>query len=140
MWATLPRDKRERYQFTWPGKQRARAEAIRPIDKTMRPCPEESVNWDTTENLEEERAESGAFDEDGNVLDAAYKVNNESNGKFHFKADWCSMMYPRLVLAWDLLSNDGLMLVSLDNTEHANLKKLCDALFGAAAYVTVLFG
>ncbi|VWM17448.1 DNA methylase [Collinsella intestinalis] len=173
-------DERERYQFTWPGKQKARAEAIRAIDKTMRPCPEESVNWDTTENLyiegdnldalkilretyagkikmiyidppyntghdfvynddfarsvEEERAESGAFDEEGNVLDAAYKVNNESNGKFH--SDWCSMMYPRLVLAWDLLSNDGLMLVSLDNTEHANLKKLCDALFGAAAYVT----
>ena len=111
----IAEDKRERYQFTWPGKQRARAEAIRPIDKTMRPCPEESVNWDTTENLyiegdnldalkilretyagkikmiyidppyntghdfvyndsfarsaEEERAESGAFDDEGNLLD-----------------------------------------------------------------------
>ena len=47
----IAEDKRERYQFTWPGKQKARAEAIRAIDKTMRPCPEESVNWDNTENL-----------------------------------------------------------------------------------------
>ena len=170
----IAEDKRERYQFTWPGKQKARAEAIRPIDKTMRPCPEESVNWDTTENLyiegdnldalkilretyagkikmiyidppyntghdfvynddfarsaEEERAESGAFDEEGNVLDAAYKVNNESNGKFH--SDWCSMMYPRLVLARDLLSEDGVIFISIDDSEWNNLRNLCNAVFG----------
>ena len=168
-------DKRERYQFTWPGKQKARAEAIRAIDKTMRPCVDESVNWDTTENLyiegdnldalkilretyagkikmiyidppyntghdfvynddfarsaEEERAESGAFDEEGNVLDAAYKVNNESNGKFH--SDWCSMMYPRLVLARDLLSEDGVIFASIGDAEIANLSKLFDQVFGA---------
>lgn len=165
----IAEDKRERYQFTWPGKQRARAEAIRPISKTMRPCPEESVNWDTTENLyiegdnldalkilretyagkikmiyidppyntghdfvyndtfartaEEERAESGAFDEEGNVLDAAYKVNNESNGKFH--SDWCSMMYSRLVLARDLLSEDGVIFVSIDSLMRLKMQESC---------------
>lgn len=173
-------DKRERYQFTWPGKQKARAEAIRAIDKTMRPCPEESVNWDATENLyiegdnldalkilretyagkikmiyidppyntghdfvynddfarsaEEERAESGAFDDEGNVLDAAYKVNNESNGKFH--SDWCSMMYPRLVLARDLLSEDGAIFISIDDSEHVNLIKLLNEIFGPSNYLT----
>lgn len=175
----IAEDKRERYQFTWPGKQKARTEAIRPIDKTMRPCPEESVNWDTTENLyiegdnldalkilretyagkikmiyidppyntghdfvynddfahtaEEERAESGAFDEEGNVLDAAYKVNNESNGKFH--SDWCSMMYPRLVLARDLLSEDGVVFISIDDNESKNLKALCDEVFGSGSFL-----
>lgn len=170
----IAEDKRERYQFTWPGKQRARVEAIRPIEKTMRPCPEESVNWDTTENLyiegdnldalkilretyagkikmiyidppyntghdfvyndsfartaEEERAESGAFDEEGNVLDAAYNENKESNGRFH--SDWCSMMYPRLVLARDLLSDDGAIFISCDDGEVFNLKSVCDEVFG----------
>ncbi len=174
----IAEDKRERYQFTWPGKQKARAEAIRQIDKTMRPCPEESVNWDTTENLyiegdnldalkilretyagkikmiyidppyntghdfvyndsfactaEEERAESGAFDEEGNVLDAAYKVNNESNGRFH--SDWCSMMYPRLVLARDLLSEDGILCVSISDSEACNLKAMLDFIFGESNY------
>lgn len=176
----IAEDKRERYQFTWPGKQRARAEAIRAIDKTMRPCPEESVNWDTTENLyiegdnldalkilretyagkikmiyidppyntghdfvynddfarsaEEERAESGAFDEDGNVLDAAYKVNNESNGKFH--SDWCSMMYPRLVLARDLLSEDGVIFISIDDGEANNAQAICNDVFGSVNFIT----
>ena len=146
----------------------------------MRPCPEESVNWDTTENLyiegdnldalkilretyagkikmiyidppyntghdfvyndtfarsaEEERAESGAFDEEGNVLDAAYKVNNESNGKFH--SDWCSMMYPRLVLARDLLSDDGVLFISMNECEHSNLMKVCEEIFGQDNFVT----
>lgn len=172
-------DKRERYQFTWPGKQKARAEAIRPIDKTMRPCVDESVNWHTTENLyiegdnldalkilrenypgkikmiyidppyntghdfvyndtfartaEEERAESGAFDEEGNVLDAAYKLNNESNGKFH--SDWCSMMYPRLVLARDLLSEDGAIFISIDERELQSLQAICDEVFSAGSRV-----
>lgn len=176
----IAEDKRERYQFTWPGKQKARAEAIRQIDKTMRPCPEESVNWDTTENLyiegdnldalkilretyagkikmiyidppyntghdfvyndsfactaEEERAESGAFDEEGNVLDAAYKVNNESNGRFH--SDWCSMMYPRLVLARDLLSEDGVIFISIDDGEADNAQSICNDAFGSANFIT----
>lgn len=175
----ITEDKRERYQFTWPGKQKARAEAIRPISKTLRPAPEESVNWDATENLyiegdnldalkilretyagkikmiyidppyntghdfvynddfarsaEEERSESGAFDEEGNVLDAAYKVNNESNGKFH--SDWCSMMYPRLVLARDLLSDDGVLFASINESEYATFIKLFDEIFGSQNHV-----
>ena len=178
----IAEDKRERYQFTWPGKQRARAEAIRPIEKTMRPCPEESVNWDTTENLyiegdnldalkilretyagkikmiyidppyntghdfvyndsfartaEEERAESGAFDEEGNVLDAAYNENKESNGRFH--SDWCSMMYPRLVLARDLLSEDGVMYASIKTQEFENLGKLLREVFGDKAAIACI--
>lgn len=178
----IAEDKRERYQFTWPGKQRARAEAIRPISKTMRPCPEESVNWDTTENLyiegdnldalkilretyagkikmiyidppyntghdfvyndsfartaEEERAESGAFDEEGNVLDAVYNENKESNGRFH--SDWCSMMYPRLVLARDLLSDDGVMYASIKTQEFENLGKLLREVFGDKAAIACI--
>lgn len=170
----IAEDKRERYQFTWPGKQRARAEAIRQIDKTMRPVPEESVNWDTTENLyiegdnldalkilretyagkikmiyidppyntghdfvyndtfshseEEERGISGAYDSTGALLDSAYRENRESNGRFH--SDWCSMLYPRLLLAKDLLSEDGVILINIDENESTNLKKLCDELFG----------
>lgn len=170
--------KRERYQFTWPGKQRARAEAIRQIDKTMRPVPEESVNWDTTENLyiegdnldalkilretyagkikmiyidppyntghdfvyndsfarsaEEERAESGAFDEEGNLIDLAYRMNNESNGRFH--SDWCSMMHPRLVLARDLLSEDGVLCISISDDEAGNLKIMLDSVFGESNF------
>ena len=170
----IAEDKRERYQFTWPGKQRARAEAIRPIDKTMCPAPEESVNWDTTENLyiegdnldalkilretyagkikmiyidppyntghdfvyndsfarsvEEERTESGAFDEEGNVLDQAYKQNNESNGRFH--SDWCSMMYPRLMLARDLLSEDGVIFISIGDEELINMTEISNYVFG----------
>ena len=175
----IAEDKRERYQFTWPGKQKARAEAIRPIDKTMRPAPEESVNWDTTENLyiegdnldalkilretyagkikmiyidppyntghdfvynddfarsaEEERAESGAFDDEGNLIDLAYKQNNESNGRFH--SDWCSMMYPRLVLARDLLADDGVIFVSIDDYELNNLLRLGSDVFGESSYL-----
>lgn len=171
-------DKRERYQFTWPGKQKARAEAIRPIDKTMRPCVDESVNWDTTENLyiegdnldalkilretyagkikmiyidppyntghdfvyndtfartaEEERAESGAFDEEGNVLDG-FEENRASKGRFH--SDWCSMMYPRLLLAKDLLRDDGAIFISIDDHESRNLRLICDEIFGVDCFV-----
>lgn len=170
--------KRERYQFTWPGKQRARAEAIRQIDKTMRPVPEESVNWDTTENLyiegdnldalkilretyagkikmiyidppyntghdfvyndsfarsaEEERAESGAFDEEGNLLDT-YAENRSSDGRFH--SNWCSMIYPRLVLARDLLSDDGSIFISIDDNELFNLLKIMNEVFSEGNFV-----
>lgn len=167
-------DKRERYQFTWPGKQKARAEAIRAIDKTMRPCVDESVNWDTTENLyiegdnldalkilrqtyagkikmiyidppyntghdfvyndtfshseDDERSMSAAFDDSGHLVDSAYRENRETNGRFH--SDWCSMLYPRLSLAKDLLCDDGTILINIDENESTNLKKICDELFG----------
>ena len=161
---------RERYQFTWPGKREAKQEAYRQIDKCLRPCPEESVNWDTTQNLYVEGdnldalkllrntyagkvkmiyidppyntghdfiyddgflmakadydAVSGDYDEEGGRLVA----NPESNGRFH--SDWCSMMYPRLLLARDLLSEDGILFVSLDDSELANLCKMLPEMFG----------
>lgn len=166
---------RERYQFTWPGKTAAKAEARKPIWKTMRPEPEKSVDWDTTKNLyiegdnldalkllketyagqvkliyidppyntghdfvyddnfaqthEEYDAENGDFDKDGGRLVA----NPESNGRFH--SDWCSMIYPRLVLARDLLSADGAIFISIDDNESANLRKICDEVFGAGCFV-----
>lgn len=161
---------RERYQFTWPGKRDAKQEAYRQIDKCLRPCPEESVNWDTTQNLYIEGdnldalkllrntyagkvkmiyidppyntghdfiydddfaqtkadydAESGDYNEEGGRLVA----NPESNGRFH--SDWCSMMYPRLLLARDLLSEDGVIFISIDDGEVGNLRKLCESIFG----------
>lgn len=161
---------RERYQFTWPGKAAAKAEARKPIWKTMRPEKDRSVDWDTTKNLyiegdnldalkllketyagqvkliyidppyntghdfiydddyrqthEEYEAESGDYDEDGGRLVA----NPDSNGRFH--SDWCSMMYPRLLLLRDLLSADGLIAVSISDVELYNLGKLMDEIFG----------
>ena len=161
---------RERYQFTWPGKREAKLEARRPIKKTMRPCPEKSKNWDTTENLyiegdnlealkimretyagkvkliyidppyntghdfvydddfsqtrEEYDAQSGDYNEEGGRLVA----NPESNGRFH--SDWCSMMYPRLLLAKDMLVDDGFLLLSIGDRELPNSIKLLDEVFG----------
>ena len=166
---------RERYQFTWPGKREAKAEARRPITKTMIPCPEKSKDWDTTENLyiegdnldalkilketyagkvkliyidppyntghdfvydddfaqtrSEYDAQSGDYDEQGGRLVA----NTEGNGRFH--SDWCSMMYPRLLLARDLLSADGAIFISIDDNESKNLRAICDEVFGAACFV-----
>ena len=171
---------RERYQFTWPGKRDAKQEAYRPIDKCLRPCPEESVDWDTTQNLyiegdnldalkllrntyagkikmiyidppyntgndsfvyddvfreneEEFRAGNAAFDGEGNVLDSSFMKNNESNGRFH--SDWCSMMYPRLLLARDLLSEDGAAIIAIDDGELNSLRNMADDIFGAANFV-----
>ena len=166
---------RERYQFTWPGKRDAKQEAYRPIDKCLRPCPEESVNWDTTQNLYIEgdnldalkllrntyagkvkmiyidppyntghdfiydddfaqtkadyEAESGDYDEEGGRLVA----NPESNGRFH--SDWCSMMYPRLLLARDLLSEDGVLFVSIDDNEVDNAKRLLAEIFSERNFI-----
>lgn len=165
----------ESYEFTWVGKKKAIVEANKPIRKTLRPCPEESVNWDTTENLyiegdnidvlkllqesylgkvkmiyidppyntgndfiyndnfkmtgEEYADESGEVDEDGNRM---FK-NTDSNGRFH--SDWCSMIYSRLMLARNLLSDDGVIFISIDDNEQANLKKICDEVFGERNYV-----
>ena len=169
---------RERYQFTWPGKREAKAEAYRPIDKTMRPERERSVDWDTTRNLYIEgdnlealkllrntyagkvkliyidppyntghdfvydddfaqtRAEydaaSGDYDEGGGRL----VENPESNGRFH--SDWCSMIYPRLILARDLLSSDGAIFISLDDNECSNAVKICDEIFGMSNRVAII--
>ena len=166
---------RERYQFTWPGKREAKAEAHRPIYKTMIPEPGKSKDWDTTENLyiegdnldalkllketyagkvkliyidppyntghdflydddfaktrSEYDAESGDFNEQGGRL----VQNLEGNGRFH--SDWCSMMYPRLLLARDLLAADGAIFISIDDNESANLRKICDEVFGSSLFI-----
>lgn len=168
----------EAYEFTWVGKRAAIAEAGRPIRKTLRPCVEESKNWDTTENLyiegdnldvlkllqesylgkvkmiyidppyntgndfvyrdnftrdkDEYDEEAGVYDEDGDRLFR----NTESNGRFH--SDWCSMMYPRLVLARNLLRNDGVIFISIDDNEVAQLRKICDEVFGEKNFIANL--
>ncbi len=165
----------ERYQLGWVGKREALLNANAPIAKTLRPCREESVNFDTTENLyiegdnldalkllqetylnkvkmiyidppyntgndfiyEDDFAENTADylqrsnqkDESGNRLTA----NPESNGRFH--SDWLSMMYPRLKLARNLLRDDGVIFISIDDNEQANLKRLCDEVFGEQNFV-----
>lgn len=165
----------ERYQFTWPDKKQAILTANAPINKTLRPCREESVNFDTTENLyiegdnlevlkllqetylgkikmiyidppyntgndfvyeddfaqnaEDYIANSGQTDEEGNRLVA----NTESNGRFH--TDWLNMMYPRLKLARDLLSDDGVIFISIDEGEQTNIIKICDEIFGNSNFV-----
>jgi adenine-specific DNA-methyltransferase len=164
----------ERYQLNWPGKREALLTANAPIAKTLRPCREESVDFDSTQNLfiegdnldalkllqetylgkvkmiyidppyntgndfiyEDDFAEDTASymqrsnqkDDDGNRLVA----NNESNGRFH--SDWLSMMYPRLKLARNLLRDDGVIFISIDDNEQANLKRLCDEVFGGGCF------
>ncbi|EHH1180636.1 site-specific DNA-methyltransferase [Vibrio vulnificus] len=166
----------ERYQLNWPGKREALLTANAPIAKTLRPCREESVDFDTTQNLfiegdnldalkllqetylnkvkliyidppyntgkdfvyEDDFAEdidsyvlrSNQIDEEGNRLLA----NSEANGRFH--SDWLSMMYPRLTLARNLLTDDGVIFISIDDNEQATLKRLCDEVFGAQNFVT----
>jgi len=165
----------EAYEFTWVGKKAAIVEANRPIRKTLRPCPAESVDWDATENLyiegdnlevlkllqesylgkvkmiyidppyntgndfiyaddfhrsqREEEEQMGMFDEDDNRL---FK-NTDSNGRFH--SDWCSMIYSRLMLARNLLSNDGVIFISIDENEIDNIIKLGCEVFGEANHL-----
>lgn len=167
--------KEERYQFTWPDKKKAVLLANSPINMTLRPCREESVDFDNTENLyiegdnldvlkllretylgkvkmiyidppyntgndfvynddfaessDEYLDKSGQFDEEGNRL----VQNTESNGRFH--TDWLNMIYPRLKVAKDLLSDDGVIFISIDDNEIENLKKICDEIYGETNFV-----
>ena len=168
----------ERYEFTWVGKKAAIVEANKPIRKTLRPCVEESKNWDTTENLyiegdnlevlkllqesylgkvkmiyidppyntgndfiyaddfmrsqEEENVQMGMYDEDDNRL---FK-NTDTNGRFH--SDWCSMIYSRLMLARNLLTEDGLLFVSIDDNENATMRELLDETLGSGNFVACI--
>lgn len=168
-------DGEEMYQFTWPGKQAARREAAAPITDTLRPVPEDSVDWDSTQNLyiegdnlrvlkllqkgymgkvkmiyidppyntgndfvyhddfahttEEEELAAGNVDEEGN----RFRKNLDSNGRFH--SDWCSMMYSRLLVARSLLTEDGVIFISIDDNEVENLRKICDEVFGERNFV-----
>jgi adenine-specific DNA-methyltransferase len=168
----------ERYQFTWPDKKKSVLLANAPISKTLRPCREESVDFDNTENLyiegdnlevlkllqetylgkikmiyidppyntgndfvyndnfslhiSEYLANSGQFDELGNQM----VQNTESNGRFH--TDWLNMLYPRLKIAKNLLSEDGAIFISIDENEVNTLKNICDEIFGRSNFVAEL--
>lgn len=175
---TVVDGKEERYQFTWPDKKKSVLLANAPINKTLRPCREESVDFDTTENLyiegdnldalkllqetylgkikmiyidppyntgsdfvyadnfaqstDEYITNSGQFDEEGNRL----VKNLDSNGRYH--TDWLNMIYPRLKIAKNLLTEDGVIFISIDDSENKNLKNVCDEIFGAANFVSQL--
>lgn len=166
----------EAYEFTWVGKKASIVEANRPIRKTLRPCKEDSVNWDTTENLyiegdnlevlkllqesylgrikvmyidppyntgsdsfvysdnfvmdkDKYDQEIGMYDEDGNKI---FRENNSSNPRFH--SDWLSMLNSRLMLARNLLADDGVIFISIDENEVYNMQKLCNDVFGEENY------
>jgi adenine-specific DNA-methyltransferase len=171
-------DDEERYDFTWVGKKAAIVESNTPIRKTLRPCIEESKDWEDTENLfiegdnldvlkllqesylnsikmiyidppyntgndfiyrdnfninkDEYEEQIGLYDEDDNRL----FQNNQTNGRFH--SDWCSMIYPRLKLSYNLLSEDGVIFISMDDNEIKNLRNICDEIFGERNFVGVI--
>ena len=170
----------ERYQFTWPDKRAAIRLANAPINKTLRPCREESVDFDNTENLyiegdnlevlkllrenylgkvkmiyidppyntgndfvynddfamgnDEFNPQSGLFNEEGQLLVDRMVQNTESNGRFH--TDWLNMIYPRLKVAKDLLTDDGVIFISIDDSEVENLRKAADEVFGADNFIS----
>lgn len=168
----------ERYQFTWPDKRAYSHLANTATTKTLRPYPDESVNFDTTENLyiegdnldvlkvlretylgkvkmiyidppyntgndfvynddfsqgkEDFEKQSGLFDEKGNQTLDPMQRNTEANGRFH--TDWLNMIYPRLKVARDFLSEEGVIFISIDDGELENLKRLCNEIFGASNF------
>ena len=161
----------ESYNFTWVGKKAAMQEAGIPVRKTLRPCTEESRDWDKTQNLyiegdnldvlkllqesylkkvkmiyidppyntgndfiyndhfetdkDEYEEGTGAVDDSGIKN---FQQNNDANPRFH--SDWCSMIYPRLVLARNLLTDDGVIFISIDDNEVDDLRKICNEIFG----------
>lgn len=175
---TIVEGPQERYHLNWPGKREALLAANAPIAKTLRPCREESVNFDTTKNLfiegdnldalkllqetylskvkmiyidppyntgndfiyEDDFAEdageylrrSNQVDEDGNRLVA----NTAANGRFH--SDWLSMIYARLKLARTLLRDDGVIFISIDDSEQANLLSICNEIFGSDNFIAAI--
>ena len=171
-------ERAERYQFTWPDKNKAILLANSPVNATLRPCREDSIDFDNTQNLyiegdnldvlkclketylhkvkmiyidppyntgndfvyeddfaqssEEYLANSEQFDEQGNRM----FTNAESNGRFH--TDWLNMIYPRLKVARDLLTDDGVIFISIDDNEVENLRKVCDEVFGEQNFIATL--
>lgn len=172
----------ERYQFTWPDKRAASRLANEPTNMTLRPCREESVDFDTTQNLyiegdnldilkvlretylgrvkmiyidppyntgndfvynddfaqgrDEFEQSSGLYDDEGNLTVDPMQRNTEANGRFH--TDWLNMIYPRLKVARDVLSDDGVIFISIDDNEQDNLRKVCDEIFGGRNFVAQL--
>ena len=175
-------DGEERYQFTWPDKRAASRLANEATSKTLRPCPDESVDFDTTENLyiegdnldvlkvlrepylgkvkmiyidppyntgndfvynddfaqgkDDFEQQSGLFDDEGNQTIDPMQRNTEANGRFH--TDWLNMIYPRLKVARDLLTEDGVIFISIDDNEVENLRKVCDEIFGEQNFIAQL--
>jgi len=173
---SLVEDENERYRLDWPGKKASLLKANTPITKTLRPCREESVNFETTENLyiegdnfevlkilqesylgkikmiyidppyntgndfiyrdnfsknkDEYEQDLGLTDEEGGKLFR----NTDANGRYH--SDWLSMMYERLVVARDLLKDDGVIFISIDDNEVHNLRKICDEIYGEENFIT----
>lgn len=135
----------EKYEFTWPGKKAAFAEANEPTQKTLRPCMEESRDWDSTknlyiegENLQVLKLLQEKFPEMVNIIyiDPPYNTGNDFIYHDDFAhAGWCSMMYSRLLLARNLLAEDGVIFISIDDNEQANLRKICDEVFGGENYL-----
>lgn len=169
-------DAKERYNFTWNGKGRALRLAQTPSTGTLRPCPDESRNWDTTQNLyiegdnlellkllqksyhgkvkmiyidppyntggdfvyhddykdgiENYKRITGQIDSEGNQI----STNSETNGRYH--TDWLNMMYPRLRLARNLLSDDGVIFISIDDNEADSLRKICNEVFGESNFIS----
>ena len=172
----------ERYQFTWPDKRAAVRLANTPTTMTLRPCREESVDFDNTQNLyiegdnldvlkvlretylgkvkmiyidppyntgndfvynddftqgkDDFEQSSGLFDEEGNQTIDPMQRNTESNGRFH--TDWLNMIYPRLKVARDLLSEDGVIFISIDENEITNIRKVCDEIYGSQNFIDTL--
>ncbi len=164
----------EVYDFTWVGKRNAQREAATPCRKTLRPCPEESVDWENTQNLyiegdnlevlkllqnsymgkvkmiyidppyntgndfvyHDDFAQSAEeYDEHNkNEEGERFRRNTDGNGRFH--SDWCSMLYSRLIVARSLLTNDGLIFISIDEHESHNLRKICDEVFGLNNFIS----
>lgn len=170
----------ERYVFTWPDKRAASRLANEPTTMTLRPCREESVDFDTTQNLyiegdnldvlkvlrenylgqvkmiyidppyntgndfvynddfaqnaDEYADRAGFTDENGNQIVDPMQRNTESNGRFH--TDWLNMIYPRLKVARDLLADDGVVFISIDDSECYNMQKVCNEIFGQQNYIT----
>ena len=171
-------DAPEAYEFNWVGKQAARVEVLRPIRKTLRPVKEDSVDWDTTQNLYIEgdnlevlkllqksylgkvkmiyidppyntgndfvyhddfarsQAEEDLFAGNVDKLGNRFIKNTDSNGRYH--SDWCSMIYSRLMVARSLLSEDGVIFISIDDNEVTNLRNIGDEVFGKKNFLTCL--
>ena len=170
----------EAYDFTWVGKKAAIVEANTPTRQTLRPCPEESVDWDNTENLyiegdnlavlkllqqsylgkvkmiyidppyntghdfvypdsfimdsDEYNEGTGYYDEDGCINYS--RKNENTRPKYH--SDWCSLIYSRLLLARNLLSDSGVIFISIDENEVHNMRKICDEVFGERNFISQL--
>ena len=165
----------EEYGFSWVGKNAARREAASSINKTLRPCPEESVNWDSTENLYIEGdnlevlkllqksylgkvkmiyidppyntgndfvyRDDASLPKDeyeklaGNIDEYGFRLrkNTDTNARYH--SDWCSMVYERLLVSRALLSEDGVIFISIDDNEAQNLRKIVEEVFGASNFL-----